>query len=193
MGYATITTHLILFLFSLVILLFRQHVFGVTMVFLATPFSSTNQQNKLFQMVTLYFAAFFNNVALMDNTTYCMNAIYSILLYLSILLLGSLFFYSLDYDDTEDDTSFKSYVMLFVVIVFDVVYYSLGYSNEWFLFVVFVSYLDMDDGNSYQKVNAIKVFFYLLGLIVNGFNLPLGQWISYSVFISVMFLIGHFM
>lgn len=182
---AKVITHVILFLFALVVLLFHQFLFGVTMVFLATPFTSKN--NKLFQMLSLYLAAIFNNIALMDNTTYCMNALYSILFYLAIMLMGSLFFYSLldeEDDDDNDNQTIALYLKLLVVLIFDIVYYSLSYSNTWMLLVVFVSFLCFDKHSS--QAHSIKFMFYLLGFLVNGFSLPIGQWISYTVLIVAL-------
>lgn len=186
--YTRAIIHILFILFTCVVLLFNQNVFGVTMILLAFPFSAINN-NRLFELVALYLSAIFNNIAMMDHTTNCMNAIFTIIFYLSILVIGTFFFYFLQNEEDDDVNPLTFYLKMLLVIIMDLVNYNLSFGNEWYLLVVFVSFLKIEDG---QKLNGIKIMFYLIGFFVNGFSLSIGQWISYSLFVVFLSAIDYF-
>jgi hypothetical protein len=175
--------YVILFLYVLLILLFNQLVFGVNLVFLAV-YDQPN--SKMFQLITLYVSSIFNYVAMMDNTTYFMNAIYSFLLYIALLLFGTRFFISLQ-KPSEGDVSPLIYLKMILVIIMDIFYYSYqNYNNQWFLFIVFVSFF-LYDG----PYTSPKIILYVIGLIINCFPFHVWNFVAYLLFIISISLIDR--
>lgn len=178
-------------------------VFGSNMVFLITMFPS-QQYNPTFVLLTLLLTNIFNYKHSIDNSTYCGNAIYSIVLFVMCVSYGALYFDSLRNEAAVGVKKKKSggggsgggdlfrlssripspfrtyfiYVKFFMIFLMDW-FYQPDARDSWYLFSCFVLFI----GNHSPIQGRYLIPF--LGLVIGDFFRPVSHWIWYTCFCIV--------
>lgn len=172
--YLEVLATLILYTFPFIILLFNEFLFGINMVFLTRLLHFGH--NDFMRILALFLTAIANYIAMIDHTTYCMNALYSVFLYLGVLFYGSLFLYSFQKQEQSPSSSSSlfPYAKILLICIADILLYS-NLDKEWYLFACFVAFSVLD--------YRFKVGIYMLGFVVIiGQNPSLYYWMVYLGF-----------
>jgi hypothetical protein len=187
-------TQLIIVCFTTVLLISGQQVFGIQLTFLSLRYNKYVSES--FRFLTLLLSALANFIASNEHTTYCLNAIYSIVLLFVVIAHGTIYIHNQRVLTTKSTTkpqktkkqgdcstflvTLCTYLLLAIIITADWLYYNVN-NKEWFLLTCFVVFLPL--------WKQIKIPIYLFGFIINILiGASLYDWIVYSVF--VVLLIG---
>jgi hypothetical protein len=187
-------------------LLTDSRIFGANMVFLCIHFEQQNYDTD-FILFTLLVTNLLNYRYSIDNSTFCGNAIYSIILFLISLVYGVFYFKKvLDKDlDTEkpkkwvfngglnrikvhEQLGIFKYLKLLVIILMDLFYQE--YNNDpWYLFSCFVLFINNPYDDNHYKFQG-RYIIPLFGFL--NFNKTLTEWLVYAGFCTSMLLIEIF-
>lgn len=183
-------TQLIIVCFTAVLLISGQQVFGIQLTFLSLRYNKYVSES--FRFLTLLLSALANFIASNEHTTYCLNAIYSIVLLFVVIAHGTIYIHNQRILATKSQKTKKqgdcstflvtlcTYLLLAIIITADWLYYNVN-NKEWFLLTCFVVFLPL--------WKQIKIPIYLFGFVINILiGASLYDWIVYSVF--VVLLIG---
>jgi len=187
-------------------------VFGCNFVFLVTQLPRTYQNyDRTFVLFTLLVTYIFNYKNSIDNSTYCGNAINSIVLFVVCFLYGAHYFYvtkeemmsplealpALAALPAAPESLFTTniapfpyrnyfiYLKFIMVILMDW-FYQPNARDEWYLLSCFVVFI----GN--KQILPGRYTFPFFGLLIGNFYRSFAEWMWYSSFCVVCLVIDVF-
>jgi hypothetical protein len=169
------------------LLLYNEQIFGIQLVCISMRYTKT-QVSETFKLFTLLLSALANFVASNDNTTLCINAIYSIVWIFIVIAHGTFYIHGQrekqfvalkKIQPRTFITEFFTYCLLITVIIADCLFYS-SPNKDWFVLSCLFIFIP-------GFWSWLKISIYFSGFFINILvNTSLYDWCVYSGFIILI-------